>query len=144
MSSESLIEVDLQALDGVCFIIGHETGVLYSHQCGGLACYQRTIQGFLVPCPQSVAMSEQLYSHFYTGPKYGGNCYNGLDEDDASLINRLLAAAGFDALSVDRRSLGESVEAWVYLKVASSNPCFPYCYNSNPTSPVVMIWENSD
>lgn len=145
MSSDSLIEVELQELAGVYFIVAHDTGISYSHQCGGLACIQNTLQGFLVPCfSQSLTISDQLQYHFFEGPKYKGRCYDGLDEDDALVLDRLLTSAGLDVLSVDRKRLQESIEAWVYLKVDSEIPCFPYCYNSSPTSSVVMIWENSD
>lgn len=144
MPSDSLIEVNLQELEGVYFIVGHESGIAYSHQCGGLACIQNSFQGFLVPCSQSIAINNHLYSHFYAGPKYKGHCYDGLDAEDAALIDRLLASVGFGTLSVDRSVLDKSIEAWVYLKVDPGIPCFPYCYNSKPTSSVVMIWENSD
>ncbi|MEO1209266.1 MAG: DUF6210 family protein [Cyanobacteria bacterium J06638_20] len=144
MSSAPIIQAELQEFDGVCFIVGYESGVEYTHQCGGLSCEQRKMQGFLVPCPQSIPISEQLYAHFYTGPKYKGHCYKGLDEEDAVLIDDLLASVGYDPLSVDRDLLKKSVEAWVYLKISPTNPCFPYCYNSDPASSVVMVWENSD
>lgn len=102
------------------------------------------MQGFLVPCPLSVAISEQLYAHFYTGPKYRGHGYSGLDEEDAELIDDLLASVDYAGLSVDRDLLSKSVEAWVYLKVNVDYPGIPYCWNSDPASTVVMVWENSD
>lgn len=144
MSSESLIQAELQEFYGVCFIIGYKSGVEYSHQCGGLSCEQRKMEGFLVPCPDSIPISEQLYAHFYTGPKYRGYGYKGIDEEDAVLIDDLLASIGYTPLSVDRERLSKSVEAWVYLTIDPENPCFPYCYNSSPASLVVMVWENSD
>jgi hypothetical protein len=144
VSTDLPIEVDLQELPGGCFIIAHKTGVSYSHQCGGLACTQNTIEGFLVPCSHSNEVNEQLYRHFYEGPKYKGHCYSGLDEDDAMVLDLVLASMGLACLSVDRQRLRNSIEAWVHLKVDSGLPCVPYCYNSDPASSVVMIWENSD
>lgn len=144
MPADPVIQVELQEFEGVCFIIGHESGVEYSHQCGGLSCEQRQMQGFLVPCPLSVPISKKLYEHFYAEPKYQGHCYSGLDEEDAELIDDLLASVDYAGLSVDRDLLSKSVEAWVYLKVNVDYPCIPYCWNSDPASTVVMVWENSD
>lgn len=139
-----VIQVELQEFEGVCFIIGYESGVEYAHQCGGLSCEQRQMQGFLVPCPLSVSISEQLYAHFYTGPKYRGHCYSGLDKEDAEFIDDLLASVDYGGLAVDRDRLSKSVEAWVYLKVKADYSCVPYCWNSDPDSSIVMVWENSD
>ena len=56
----------------------------------------------------------------------------------------MLALVDDAGLSVDRDLLSKSVEAWVYLKVNVDYPCIPYCWNSDPASTVVMVWENSD
>ena len=144
MYDEELIQIDLQELAGVHFIVHHLTRIEYSHQCGGLACYDLRMEGFLVPCPNSIRAGEELLRHFYTGPKYRGNCYNGIDEEDASLIDGLLASLGYEVLKVNRDLLDKSFEAWVHLQCDRSVPCIPYCYNSKPDQDVVMIWENSD
>ncbi|MCA9030146.1 MAG: hypothetical protein KDA66_05010 [Planctomycetaceae bacterium] len=144
MSSIQKISVDLDELAGVYFIVAHESGVEYDHQCGGLSCYQRSLEGFLVPAGQSTQVCEELYAYFCTGPKYGGHCHSVLDKEDALFIDQCLASFDYSMLTVDRDLLRESVEAWVHLKVVDGMPCFPCCYNSDPASKVVMIWNNSD
>ena len=144
MSDAELIHVDLDELSGVYFFVHHPTRIEYSNQCGGLACFNLKAEGFLVPCPNSLDISENLYRHFYLNPKYKGHCYTGIDDEDAKLIDGLLASAGYDHLRVNRETYDQSFEAWVYLECDESLPCFPYCYNSNPAHPVVMIWQNSD
>jgi hypothetical protein len=144
MSDDGLIHVELQELAGVHFIVQHPTQIEYAHQCGGLACYDLKAEGFLVPCPNSLTISEELHRHFYLGPKYKGNCYNGIDDEDAALIDELLASVNYGILKVNRQLKCKSFEAWVHLKCDESVPCFPYCYNSNPNKDIVMIWENSD
>ncbi len=139
-----MITVDLNEVTGVCFIVVHPTGVSYAHQCGGYFCAQRSAEGFLVPMENSVHIAEALYRYFYEQPKYQGHCHDGIDAEDAQYIESLINEPGCKWVTVDHARLRECMEAWVYLKLEPGYPCFPFCYNSDPGSEIVMIWENSD
>lgn len=139
-----MIEVDLEGVAGVALIVSHRTGVSYELQCGGLACRHRSAEGFLVPLDESAAMAAALQDYFFAQPKYRGRCDDGIDEDDALFIDALIAGAGGPWARVDRARLGDCCEAWVILKIEPGYPCVPFCYGSDPQTPVVMIWENSD
>ena len=144
LNATDMIEVDLQEADGAHFLVEYDSRVKYSHQCGGLACQQRELTGFLVPCADSSQMVKQFDSHFYSGSKYNGHCHGGIDEEDAKFIDNQLASIGHDHFSVDREMLAQSVEAWIHLRVNCDIPCIPFCYNSDSSSRVVLIWQNSD
>ena len=144
LNTTDMIEVDLQEVDGAHFLVACDSRVKYSDQCGGLACQQRELTGFLVPCAGSKQIVKQFASYFYCGPKYNGDCHSGIDEEDAKFIDDKLASMGHDHFSVDREMLAQSVEAWIHLRVNCDIPCIPFCYNSDPASRVVLIWQNSD
>jgi hypothetical protein len=74
---------------GLGLVIPTASGVVYSNQTCGNICMQSEIQGVFVPFDDSNA-SEALVAHF-EGPKYlGTGAMQGLDEDDADFIDRVL------------------------------------------------------
>jgi len=139
-----VIEVELQGIDGLYCIVKESTGVQYTHQCGGYSCNQNSAEGFLVPLENSKEMEGKLYDYFFNDLKYKGGCDSGIDEDDAVYIESLLNSGREKWICVDRSLLKECKESWVYLKLKNGFPCFPFCYQSNPNSSIVLIWENSD
>lgn len=141
-----MIEVELGtfAENSAYLIVGHNTGVEYSHQCGGYSCQQESHEGFLIPFDCQDNFVAQLYDYFYTKEKYRGHCGNGIDEADACFIDGLINFQQEVWIRVDRSMLHKCKEAWIYLKLADAYPCVPFCYGSNPESSIVLIWGNSD
>jgi hypothetical protein len=100
-----------------------------------------------VPDPQETALRE----HF-TVPKWAGHCYDGIDDETADFIDRVLSssAAYTHNLKVNRQRLKERMEAWVYVNIASTVDDegnlivngwdFSYCR----TTEGVLTWQNSD
>ncbi len=137
------VEIELGELTGAYCIVGHPTGVEYGLQCGGLGCLYNRQEGFLLPLEDSASLVQWLDYHF-AGGKYVGHCYSGIDQDDADYIETQLRSSGIEWLVVDRERLENSVEAWIYMKLAPDYPCVPFCYHSDPATNIVLIWENSD
>ena len=146
--SKNMVEIELDEVEGICFVVGHNTGVTYTHQCGGYSCFQQTHEGFLVPQKNSKELADALFDYFFNGPKYRGFCSQGIDDKDADFIDGLLNSGEQKWIRVDRSKLKDSMEAWIYLSLEPDYPCFPYyypcSYNIDPASSIVMVWENSD
>jgi hypothetical protein len=94
----ALSDVDMPLIQipsdgGLSLIVKWPAGCAYFNQTGGHSCQQSWAEGILVPIPAPTsATQDRLYEMF--GPeseKYGGNCYNRIDGEDADRIDALLA-----------------------------------------------------
>ena len=158
----------LDAGSGCGVIFKLSTGVLYTNQAGGYACRQPVIEGAYIPLetdhPKSV---ENALMEYFTGPKWRGHCYDGIDEETAEFIDSKLAQANFfPGMKVDRRLLGDSYEAWIHLTLefcpvdeksweefkmssvasnkGSTNPASTFLYFGLEKTGAVLTWANSD
>ncbi len=130
----------LYELFGVGLIIPWPSGVIYQGQVGGHYCLPFREEGVFVPLEtERFEQASELHKYF-TGPKWGGWCGEGIDEETAAFIDRTLAPLRFDEfIRVDRSRLQESVEAWVYVDV----PKEPYLSGLTPCK-AILTWQNSD
>ena len=101
---------------GTGIIIEFPTGIDYSNQTCGTLCLQPSIEGAFVPISNDVAVPDRTLISienelrcYFEGPKYAGTgAPHGLDEEDADLIDRLLAKIRLgDQIKVDRAALAE-------------------------------------
>ena len=116
------------------------SGVRYRNQAAGHACWKFEIEGVLVPMPvgEERIPLRALEDHFDSG-------WECLDVDDADAIDRILAAAGFDFVKVDRDRLPESYEAWVHVKLDPLDPeRHIELFIGLSVDRAVLTWENSD
>jgi len=103
----------------------NEPGPLYRNQTGGVSCYQSEERGALLPVPNYVVDSL---------PRRLKN-YIRLSHEDADKIDDIWSRMqGLGNLTVDRKRLGESGEAWVYVHIDFRGY----------SGPAVLTWENSD
>ena len=66
----------------------------------------------------------QLETHF-TGPKWKGHCYKGIDEETAAFVDTVLAASPLTSqLMVDREQLAMSDEAWIHVTICRVRATF--------------------
>jgi hypothetical protein len=136
--------LDLWEAVGLWLIIEWPSGVAYTNQVGGRSCAQLTQEGLLVPLSSQIPdlREKALYEHF-TGPKWRGNCYNGIDDETAQFIEGLFVESDFKGIEVDRARLHQSMEAWIFVRV---NSPFLGVIFGFPEEGLrgVLTWENSD
>jgi hypothetical protein len=111
---------------GLGLIILQPSGAFYTHETGGSAVYPALAEGVFVPLHQETDDDQEalLTAHF-TGPKWGGWCSNGIDEETASDVDHVLSLSPQTSfLKVDRARLVDSREAWIYVDVSepTDNP----------------------
>jgi Family of unknown function (DUF6210) len=130
-------------------IVSAATGVEYHHQCGGVACDQRSIEGYLVPVDNFALPSDrsgpgtedftQVFHH-RSACRWG---YRGsaLPAERLEKLKHLVQAVPFWrmndegpddrlTLKMDHRRLDEVLEAYVPVVT--------------PDGPGVLLWENCD
>ena len=157
MTSPYVIEpgvpvIELYGASGLGVIVLYPSGVRFTNQTGGYACLHPVVEGVYAPLSDiQQRQQEQLLAHF-TGSKYQGWCTEGIDEEDALVIDAILAQEGDSAcLRVNRKKLKESHEAWVYVTIhepvnTSRNwKTQPgYTLYGFAGKEGVLTWENSD
>ncbi|MEM6274987.1 MAG: DUF6210 family protein [Myxococcota bacterium] len=84
--------------------------------------------------------------HYFVGSAYGGTgAIGGLSSDDADAIDRILRRDGdLKVLSVDRKRLAESQEAWVFVRVDPKLVDGLLVSNLEVPSSAILTWPNSD
>ncbi len=99
----------LYEISGLALIEPSSTDVVYQNQTGGHACLPSQQESYLVPLAGNVPDKwHQLHEHF-TGPKWGGWCSDGIDEETSAFIDEVLHhMPGRDEIAVDRTRLGDS------------------------------------
>lgn len=136
--------------DWIAVVIESNTGVIYGTQCGGTACEQRYIEGFLIPCggisfnvDNGYINSEMLTSPFHNS---NGGCY--YHSQGEILAESKIENIAFNVkqipfwhytnindctrnhLEIDLDRIDEICEAWIPVKT--------------PYGRGVLIWNNCD
>ena len=142
---------------GTGLIIECQSGILVSNQTGGTSCLHPEIEGVYVPLRNDYSdetrefMSpENELSDYFTGSKHAGaGATSGIDEDDAHFIESVLARVKLHPpVSVDRRRLRKSHEAWIHVEISGDE-----CSDSDLSAFVhfapyprsgILTWCNSD
>jgi hypothetical protein len=136
----------LYSAKGVGIVVLSPSGVIFSNQAGGYACLQPELEGVYVPLDDDFNDIETKLSDYFTGPKHlGTGATRGHDEDDADRIDEILHSRSVPCpVAVDRQRLGESVEAWVFVRLRADDGPFPILEGFQTGSPAVLTWTNSD
>ena len=147
--------IDLMFSKGIGLILLFPCGIRYHNQAGGYACLQPTEEGVFVPLWEELIDQEiMLHKHFFDGPKWQGGCMNGIDTEDADIIDNILNLSLHTRhIKVDRIRLKESYEAWIYVDVVTQPDGNAKSSDSDvPDFPMagfgackgVLVWANSD
>nr|WP_128797606.1 DUF6210 family protein [Corallococcus coralloides] len=123
------------------------TGILYSNQAGGSFCLQPQAEGAFLPLVDELVAQSELLRHHFTGPKWRGACVNGIDEETAQEIDRILGLSFVTrelGVRVDRARLEGSHEAWVYVEVPAQPENGFASLERIPASQGILTWPNSD
>ena len=120
------------------------TGVLISNQTGGYACLHPEVEGIYVPLLNDAHELEA----FFTGPKWQGHCYDGIDEETADFIDAFLMRPTGGELAfirVNRDRLKDSHEAWVYVDVTEPPATQGInLFTGFGIATGILTWPNSD
>jgi len=109
-------------------IIGlHKTGVTYTSQCGGLACLQKSAEGFLIPLYFPFEDLKKRYQQFDCSTLCLENNHTFTKqeiEEYNSLLNITITVNGINYVGIDERRLSEATESWipVIFKLGSGQP----------------------
>lgn len=126
------------------YIILYPSGVYYTNQAGGYACLQPFEEGVYVPSNNITFKLEDKLSEYFTGEKWKGMCAYEIDKDDADFIDGLLKECyPTRFLTVNRERLGDSVEAWIYVKGVCAEENIPIISGFGEFE-AVLTWLNSD
>jgi hypothetical protein len=123
-----------------------ESGVRYSNQTGGYSCWHPEVEGVYVPLFNELIDQEAELTAYFTGPKWGGWCSDGIDEETADLIDSVLQKSSYTKrITVDRSRLADSHEAWVYVLLSPSDEDVDFEeIHGFPGNQAVLTWDNSD
>jgi len=129
----------------VCF----PTGVTYTNQTCGTFCLHPKVEGCFIPLRDTNGPTHQpkpedaLTDHFF-GPKYrGSGAWKGIDQEDADVIDGVLAQNEFTHVRVNRDRLNDSHEAWIYVTIEDDEEGLFSGFGPYPASGV-LTWPNSD
>ena len=138
--------VKLWQAGGIGLILLHGSGVFYTNQTGGHACSHPEAEGTYVPLHDELLRQQKLLREHFTGPKWGGWCTDGIDEETAVFIDEVLARSPYtDMLRVDRGRHEESHEAWIYVRIeVAEGEAGRLLWQGLAVRDGVLTWENSD
>lgn len=127
-----MTEVDLDP-DGLTplLLVEAPTGVVYLHQCGGVACLQRRLEGFLVPLAGGDRAAAELTAMFHEGETCAfGQGGHGLPMDRWSRLALVVGGlSSWDSVSLDDARRGEAVEGLVPVTTVPHGPAWLLCAN---------------
>jgi len=142
MSVDTRVVVDLGGFDGLALIVGRATGVIYEQQ-GCNMHHRRRMEGFLVPIlvhlppPRDIANQLTLY---FDGPKWGGECCWGIDDETADFVERALSnVPGLVDIKVDRALFNDSMESWIHVRVSGGGSPEVF-YGATAEHAAVLTW----
>ena len=114
-------------------IVIRPSGVYYSNQTGGYACYHPMEEGVFIPLGKESVDQEKELCDYFTGAKWAGWCCEGIDEETAGFIEALMAKSHLtQSITVDRTRLQDSQEAWVYVDFSNTEAVGWRCGSVGP------------
>lgn len=122
-------------------IVEHPTGVTYQQQCGGTACRQERVEGYLVPVPDTKAVAP--LRSIFEGELGGAGVWNSVERimtaEQLSNVRDAVASIRFSqsqegwetsTLRLDEARLSQLDEAWLPVQTSDG--------------PGWLVWSNSD
>ena len=136
--------LELLEYSGIGLIIEYSSGVWYTNQTGGYACLHSEVEGVFVPLTREQFSQQEELENYFTGLKWGGHCYESIDEETADFLDSVFAGNfRTQALKVDRAKLAESHEAWIHV-IVSPDGQLSEMWSGFHNAPGIVTWENSD
>ncbi len=138
--------IQLWEFSGMGLIVAWPSGVRYSNQTGGYACLYPELEGVFAPLAAPVLDQQAWLRKFFTGRKWRGNCYKGIDEETANFIDSvLIESSRTEILRVNRERLADSHEAWVHVLILEGRGDVDLrLAHGFAGARGVLTWQNSD
>jgi hypothetical protein len=145
---ERLVELDSTV--GTALILAYPTGVAYTNQVAGTACFHPSLEGVLIPFENDygydgkfVSLEIEL-SRYFRDTWGTSGAADGIEARDADAIDGLLRSRDFISwFHVDRERLRSSFEAWIHVTVLGDHAF--YCHGFAPyPRQGILTWANSD
>jgi hypothetical protein len=138
--------VDTNCMPGL--IILAKTGVYYTNQAGGVACFHPIEEGYFVPFDLGYKNWRELrWDLERLGDSIG--TWIGLSSEDADELDSLFEKYEVP-LRVERALLESSYEAWIYVRISDLGECgvefrgVKECSSHDDQPLAVLVYENSD
>lgn len=131
---------------GLGLIISLPTGIEFTNQTGGNACYQLSIEGIYVPIANDCSLSNELISPEIDLIEYfSKNISDKINEKDIFKINEILEKYDLSELiRIDKDKINKSFEAWIYVDIIQSERFGYLLENFEFPLKGVLTWFNSD
>jgi hypothetical protein len=136
-----MMEVILWDMCDAGLIVPQATGVHYSNQVGGTACFQRSQEGIFIPINHDILLGDYDASieAKLTKVFHDVGSVKVLQADQIDLV---LEGSGFTkGIAVDRGRLSDSCEAWVYVDVVETDLS---AFKGFGKFKAILTWPNSD
>lgn len=134
--------VHLWDLRGAAVIVPASTGVSYTNQVNGTACFQPHMEGVLIPLEidhQPASYEESLEHHLCSLFRRD---YGEFDVNKALQLQAVLSAyRETEGVEVDIQRVGDSHESWVHVILHDAGFA---CYSGFDGCRAVLTWPNSD
>jgi hypothetical protein len=115
-------KVRLWGISGAALIVPEKTGIVYTNQVGGTACFQKELEGFVIPLNNDcLPENHEEFLESYLGTFFETltsifNC------ESANNLNKLLwNFPETTSISVDKSRVKDSMEAWVYVDIKENS-----------------------
>ena len=136
--------LELCEFSGIGLIIEFPSGVRYTNQTGGYATHHPELEGIFVPLTHPQFSPQEKLEQFFTGDKWKGHCYKGIDEETADFMDAIFADSfRTQALKVNRAKLAECEEAWIHA-IVSPDGQQSEMWSGFTNALGIVTWENSD
>ena len=142
---------------GLGIIFCYKSGVIYSNQTGGTSNMDPTMEGVYLPMrndyllvpKEFVSPENELTKYFIGHPHRGTGATNGISEEDAQQIEKILSEYRLHPIiSVDRDKLKDSHEAWIFVTIKGdelqNTDLSAWADFNNYPIKAILTWCNSD
>jgi len=138
---------------GLGLIVEYPSGIVYSNQTCGNLCRQSELEGVFIPLRNDVTPDDRLLGPeselfaYFNDPRTGKLGVDGLDAGEVAFMESVLDKYNLsDLISIDRSRLGDSHEAWVYVKLKGEQDTDVPLYAGLGPYPRsgVLTWTNGD
>lgn len=128
---------DLEFQEGVAALIYVDDKGSYevSNQIGGHGCKQGVARAEKI---ELIKTSGEIEKHF--DEKYGGWCFDGIDEETAKFLDLEISSLGLFNFTVNRSRLKDCMEAWVH----GFAEWFSLATRQTIKEKVILTWGNCD